>query len=101
MLGIRHYKAVAIDLFVGPSAEFEADRLVSSEELASLGADADKLHLKVEPENDTEIASSIKSVWLFLEKADKLKPRRISFILKNLDDYEKAQKLLFETFPES
>ena len=98
MLGIRYINNTAVDLWVGDSSEFEADKKyeydsTSLEEVLK-SSDQEKIrHLGIifsnpNQESSTKLFEDLKSFcgWY---------PERITIILKSITEYNLVQKVMF------
>jgi hypothetical protein len=95
MLGIRHYRGCAVDLWCGDPNEFVADRHRSHcYELAALAGQ----HLAIAI-GDSEMPDVIFARLLAELLVDPI-PRRVTLILPSLARYKEFQAALFEKIPE-
>ena len=101
MLGIRQYQAVAIDLFVGHHQDFAADKALPIEELSAAEWPDAAIHLGIQVADKAELLDSkMTLVKELLDQSSAAAPRRVTFILPDLLQYQKAQAVLFKIFPE-
>lgn len=107
MLGIRHYNKTAIDLWQGDSRQFVYDRLV---EIPAV-CEAASLHMALRQcEESSHVAITyagdlageplkiMKFVQDYLDQTSNPRLRRITFVLRSLEQYWTFQEALFATF---
>ncbi len=101
MLGIRKYREIAVDLWLGSPASFVADAILGTEELARISSLCNFRHLVLVPEAEDRPAEIFSELLLqlgSLSVGGKL--RRVTLILEDKPRYQAFQTALFATFPE-
>ena len=96
MLGIRHFRGCAVDLWCGDPREFACDvRLTELDEMVN----HPKLHIGVQA-GFADAAWWQALVGLLERAATGCLPRRVTIFALDPDHYQLLQKQLFEYFPE-
>ena len=108
MLGLRHFKQTAIDLWQGEAKDFAADLTILVEtwkpKYLEDFAISGKRHMSlIIADRSIEPAALFDQLKNFIDHGGKnnLVGRRISLILASLEAYDAFQEALFRIFPEA
>ena len=96
MLGVRHYRGCAVDLWCGDSDEFVVDTQLPHWEMSDTYAGK---HIGVLVADTKDPDALFKQLKQDLDDAKQI-PRRISIITPELQVYKQLQDALFTCFPE-
>ena len=97
MLGVRHYKNCAVDLWCGEPRDFITDLSITS---WTLTPDLAGKHVGVEVSPSDDASQIMETLKTDLDGTNS-RPRRVSFLTPDLEHYKKLQAALFACFPEA